>query len=197
MFLAMTLAGPLLFSFSPATEAFLRTTPIGLAKVTTEKGKELQWVLQIGGTIGPENRAAGAFSIPLYLLLLAMIGGVVNMFLQLPRCLEAYYRISRETDIEKQEELVATFRAAVCEYFVYILAAPFLGIVLYGLMAAADYTNVWILGVMACSVGFMSSRIVEVLVSFSAQILDRLRGSSVDAKGHVNGREVGEGDGTR
>jgi hypothetical protein len=104
-----------------------------------------------------------------------MVGGVVNMFLQLPRCLEAYYEISRETDVQKQEPLVARFRAAVCEYFVYILAAPFLGIVLYGLMAAADYTNVWILGVMACSVGFMSSRIVELLVSFSTQILDRLR----------------------
>jgi len=162
-------------SASSSTEAFLRTTPIGLAKVATAKGPELHWILQVGGTIGPENRAIGAFSVPLFVLMLAMVGGVVNMFLQLPRCLGAYYELSRETDAPTQERMVADFRSAVCEYFVHILTAPFLSVVLYGLLAAADYHNVWVLGVMSCSVGFMASRIVETLVSFSSGVLDQLR----------------------
>jgi hypothetical protein len=169
LFLSGALLGPLLFAFATDTEAFLRSTPIGLVRATTAQSKDLQWLIHIGGTVSYDNVIHGGFAVPLFVVTLAMVGGVVNMLLQLPTCLDIYYRIALASPAEA---VVATFRKDVCNYFVGILAAPFLGLIVYGLLLIASYTNPPALALAALSVGFASNTIVEALLKALGNMLN-------------------------
>lgn len=116
-----------LISFSPGTEAIFRTTPVGIAKVTTDKIKELQWTLNIGGVIDANNLLRGGYAVPLFVLVLAILGGVTSMLLKLPEFLRAYDLIPAETP--EEAESVSKLRTDVFKYFVYILTAPFVGMI--------------------------------------------------------------------
>ncbi|MBI3304570.1 MAG: hypothetical protein HYZ72_21105, partial [Deltaproteobacteria bacterium] len=172
-FLLVALGGPLLISLSPTTEVLLRTTPVGVAKATTEKVKDLQWMLNIGGVVGSDNTLKGGYGIPLFILILAVVGGVISMLLKLPEFLHDYDAIPEGAAEEAGQ--VSSLRAKIFKYFVYILTGPFLGMIVYSLVTLADYTNTLALSVMAFSVGFISDQIVETMLAVAGNVLTRTK----------------------
>jgi hypothetical protein len=176
-FLFGSLIGPLLLTISPDTQTFLRATPIGIAKATATHIREPQWLWHVGGVVTPGDLIQGGFSVPLFVLTLAMVGGVVNMLIQLPKCLAIYYKITAQSP---EPSTVADFRRDVCTYFVGILSAPFLGMIVYSLLTMTDYTNPAALAVAALSVGFASNRIVDALLRALNSILKADSNSSLD-----------------
>ncbi len=177
-FLSAALIGPLLFSISSDTQTFLRSTPVGLAKATVIHNRDPQWLLHIGGIVSLDNAIQGGFSVPLFVIILAMVGGVVNMLLQLPTCLNSYYTIAITAP---NEDVVAKFRKDVCTYFVGILSAPFLGIIVYSILAIADYNNQAAIAVAALSVGFASNTIIDSLLRTLGNIL-KVGGAGTEKK---------------
>jgi hypothetical protein len=184
-FLGGALLMPALISSSPNLEADLRTTPIGIAKVTTNDWKNLQWALNIGGTIktNPEKPAKnqhqdyfsvsllqGGFAVPLFVFTLGLVGAVINMLMKFPECLHAYDKIT--PGAANEAEKVSELRGAAFRYFIYILTGPFLGIIVYSLVAMTDYSEGPVLSIMAFSVGFIADRIVEKLLTVAGRILD-------------------------
>lgn len=173
-FLLVALGGPLLISLSPTTEVILRTTPVGIAKATTEKIKDLQWMANIGGVVGPDNSLKGGYGVPVFILILGVVGGVISMLLKLPDFLRDYDAIEARTAGEAEQ--VSGLRTRVFKYFVYIVTGPFLGMIVYSLVTLADYTNPLALSVMAFSVGFMSDQIVEAMLAVAGNVLTRTKG---------------------
>lgn len=172
-FLLVALAGPLLISLSPSTELLLRTTPVGIAKATTEKIKDLQWMMNIGGVLGLDNTLKGGYGVPVFILILGVVGGVISMLLKLPEFLHDYDAI--EAGAAEEAGKVSGLRTKVFKYFVYILTGPFLGMIVYSLVTLADYTNALALSVMAFSVGFMSDQIVETMLVVAGNVLTRTK----------------------
>lgn len=185
-FLLVALGGPLLISLSPTLEALLRTTPVGLVKGTTERIKDLQWMVNIGGVLGSDNILKGGYSVPLFLLVLGVMGGVISMLLKLPDFLHEYDAIESGSTQESVE--VSNLRAKVFRYFVFIVTGPFLGMIVYSLAVLADYTNALALSIMAFSVGFISDRIVETMLSVSENVLTRAKGLFKGGAGGQTGR---------
>jgi hypothetical protein len=173
-FLLVALGGPLLISLSPTLEALLRTTPVGLVKGATEKIKDIQWVVNIGGVLGSDNVLKGGYSVPLFLLVLGVMGGVISMLLKLPDFLHEFDAIGSNSPTESVD--VSNLRAKVFRYFVFIVTGPFLGMIVYSLAVLADYTNALALSIMAFSVGFISDHIVEAMLSVSENVLTRAKG---------------------
>ncbi len=171
LFLLVGLVGPLLISASPSAETLIRTTPVGIAKVTTEKIRDLQWTINIGGTIGSDNVLKGGYAVPLFVLVLGIVGGVINMLLKLPDFLRDYEAVQAGDASEAAR--VSTLRDNVFKYFVYILTGPFLGMMVYSLVTLADYTNALALSIMGFSVGFVSDRIVQTLLVVAGNVLNR------------------------
>lgn len=172
LFLLVALLGPLLISFSPGTEALIRTTPVGIAKVTTEKIKDLQWTVNIGGVVS-DGVLKGGSGIPLFVLIWAMVGGVISMLLKFPEFLRQYHSIAIGVDAEADN--VVSFRSNAFKYFIYILTGPFLGAMFYSLLTLLDYTNAAALTVAAFSVGFVSDRVVETIIAVAENILTRAK----------------------
>jgi hypothetical protein len=172
VYLGIPLVGPLLISVSPGTEAFFRSTPVGIVKVATEKMKDLQWALNLGGVVTGET-VRGGFVVPLFVLILGMIGGVINMFLKLPDFLFTYHGIVDGSPEERST--VSALRSDVFRYFGYIIVGPFLAMVMYSIMALADFTSPLVLAVVAFSVGFRSNRVVDWILDFSSSYVDRAR----------------------
>lgn len=172
-FLLVALGGPLLISLSPSTEVLLRSTPVGIAKATTEKIKDLQWMLNIGGVVGADNTLKGGYGIPVFILILSVVGGVISMLLKFPEFLHDYDRI--ETATPDEAEGVASLRAKIFRYFVYIVTGPFLGMMVYSLVILVDYTNALALSIMAFSVGFMSDQIVDAMITVAGNVLTRTK----------------------
>ena len=174
LFLLVALVGPVLISVSPTAETLIGTTPVGIAKVTTEKIKEMQWTINIGGTIGADNVLKGGYAVPLFVVVLAIVGCVINMLLKLPEFLREYEAIRAGQPGEA--ERVSILRDNVFKYFVYILTGPFLGMMLYSLVTLADYTNALALSIMGFSVGFIADRIVETILIVAGNVLTRASG---------------------
>jgi hypothetical protein len=181
-------AAPLLFSFSPATEVFLRTTPIGFAKVFSDKMRDMQWVIHVGGLINFENKIQGGVAVPLLVVIFAMFGGVVNTFVQLPKSLQEYYDIARSSDADQAQKMVA-FRMRVCTQFVYILSSPFLAVIVFCLLSMADYSNPWVLSVLAASVGFLSDQIVDTLLAVARGWLSQITRGAEGSRKRVQERD--------
>jgi hypothetical protein len=73
----------------------------------------------------------------------------------------------------QESEPASTLSSKVFKYFVYILTAPFLGMMVYSLASLLSSTNVFVLSVVSFSVGFISDGVVETMVSFSNSLLKR------------------------
>lgn len=173
LFLLSALAGPLLISFSPGTEALFRTTPVGIVKIVGATDGANQWVLNVGGVLDANGKIGGGFTVPLYILILSLIGAVISMFLKLPDFLKMYRSMSDDpTDAMKQASALGT---EAFKYFTYIVTGPFLGMIVFSLASLVESTNVFVLSVVAFSVGFISDGIVETMVSFSEGLLDRAK----------------------
>lgn len=173
-FLLLALGGPLLISFSPTMEALFRTTPVGLVKATAEKVKDLQWMVNLGGVLGSDNALKGGYGIPLFVLILGMVGGVISMLLKFPEFLHEYDVI--EVGGREETRQVSDLRAKLFRYFVYILTGPFLGMVVYSLVTLADYTNTLALSLMAFAVGFIAEQIVQAMLAVARNVLERAKG---------------------
>jgi hypothetical protein len=164
------LGGPMLVSSSRSTETLLRETPVGLAKTALSVGGDVQWVVNIGGVVNEAN-VTGGYSVPLFVVILSLVGGVISMLLKLPDFLAEYDLIQEGADGEIAA--VAQLRAGVFRQFVYIITAPFLGLGVYSISALAEYRNAFALSVMALAVGFVSQQIVDAMMSFSTNVLSR------------------------
>lgn len=173
LFLLLALAGPFLISFSPGTEALVRTTPVGIAKATTEKIKDLQWIVNLGGTISGDGIVKGGYAVPLFVIIWGVIGGVISMLLKLPDFLREYDAILAVQSGEAQA--ASELRQRVFRYFVYILTGPFLAMMVFSLATLADYTNAMALGILGFSVGFASDSIVEAILSMTSGFLTRIK----------------------
>jgi hypothetical protein len=165
-----SLGGPLLVSSSPSTEALLRQTPVGIAKTAIVKGGDLQWAINIGGVMD-NSIIAGGYSVPLFVIVLSLVGGVISMLLKLPEFLAEYDLI--EEGGAAESAAVGRLRAGVFRQFMYIITAPFLGMAGYSISALAEYRNAFALSVMALAVGFVSQQIVDAMMTFSTNVLGR------------------------
>ena len=173
MFLLFALGGPVLISFSPGTETLFRSTPVGIVRVAGDSNAASQWVLNVGGILGAEGNIGGGLAIPLYILILSLIGAVISMFLALPGFLRDYRAIP-ETPGESVKPASVLVTEAF-KYFTYIVTGPFLGMIAYSLASLLDATNTFVMAIVAFSVGFISDGIVETMVSFSTGLLNRAK----------------------
>jgi hypothetical protein len=96
LFLALPLLAPFILPLAfPETLELMKRTPVGLivAPVDLESGKAFQWVLNIGGHVKPSPQpnsdsimeVEGGLVIPLYVIILSVIGGAINMTRQVPK----------------------------------------------------------------------------------------------------------------
>jgi hypothetical protein len=100
IFLALPLLAPVLLPLAfPGALKVMRETPVGLVVTNVDSKSESspQWALNIGGHISrtpdPSDPEAvevkGGLIIPLYVILLSVIGGAINMTRQVPKFQEA------------------------------------------------------------------------------------------------------------
>src|SRR5262249_7661077 len=118
----------------------------------------------------------GGFAVPLYVLILSVVGAVISMLLELPDFLRDYEAI--HTGAPDESARASTLSSEVLKYFVYILTGPFLGMIAYSLASLLASTSVFVLSVVAFSVGFISDALVEAMVSFATGILNRARATA-------------------
>lgn len=180
LFLVLPFLGPLFISFSSDLEAFLRTTPVGFLK--SGKPEEAQWVINIGGVLSPGGTLKGGVAVPLLVLVLALLGAAINMLRRLPEFLRRYDAIP-ETGSKEKSSAGEELRSDLFRYFVYLLSAPFIGMVAYSLMVIADYTNPHAVSIVAFAVGFISDAVVERIMGTAQSILAGRGGRGEGDKG--------------
>jgi len=176
LFLLLALTAPLLVSLSPGTEALFRTTPVGVVKVAASKAADIYWAVNIGGVIDSDGTLKGGFAVPLYVLILSVVGAVISMLLELPAFLRTYEAIPTSGPEESKE--ASKLSSEVFKYFVYILTGPFLGMIVYSLASLLSSTNAFVLSILSFSVGFISDGVVETMVSFSTSLLNKAKGNT-------------------
>ena len=174
VFLSGALVGPLLVMFYPGTEALLRATPVGILKVAEDTSTTPHWLLNIGGAIDEFDNLDGGVAVPLYMLVLSIVGAVISMLLKLPEVLRDWGAITAGAADEAKDSTRLCVRTL--KYFVYIVTAPFLVIVAYNIAEILKYNNIPVLSILAVSVGFVSDALVEAMIAFSNSILTRATG---------------------
>lgn len=169
------LVGPLIVSASPAVEALLRSSPVGIAKAASEKNEVVQWMVNFGGVLGSDDVFRGGFSIPFFVLVMALIGGAISMLITMPRFLRESAALSIIDAVQADGERnakAAELRGAIFQQFIYIVTAPFLGMVVFSMATLADYKNAFALSILAFAVGFTSEQIVKRMVAFTGKVLE-------------------------
>ena len=154
---------------SPGTLEYMKHAPVGLCIATINNHP--QWVLNIGGQIGAEpvdNLAEHGLIVPLYVIVLAFVGGAINLTRQVPRFQPESER--RETVTVEVSSLPygerrkvrridqrrhSNWRTELLTHYMYLVSAPFLAI-------AAYYMLVW--------TGLDTKLPIVVLASFAVGI---------------------------
>jgi hypothetical protein len=201
IFLALPLLAPVLLPLAfPGALRVMRETPVGLVVTNIDAKPEAgpQWALNIGGHITQTSEAAaaniaqaskaaasnivkveGGLVIPLYVILLSVIGGAINMKRQVPKFQEA---CETQVNSRLRSDPVHTPQAAVhlgrtawrtelLNQYMFLISAPFLAIATYYMLMGLDLTKVPVMVLMAFSVGLISEPILRTITETAERLL--------------------------
>ena len=168
VFLVFPLLAPVVLPLAfPEAFGVIQRTPVGLVvtKVASDPESGPQWALNIGGyipeTTDPSNaegvKVEGGLTIPLYVILLSIIGGAINMTRQVPKF--------------QEEEASATWRTELLNQYMFLISAPFLAIATYYMLIGLNLTKVPVMVLMAFSVGLISESILRTITDTAARFL--------------------------
>lgn len=132
------------FASNPTVLAFMREAPIGICLANVNNHP--QWVLNIGSRVPSEpvvGLTENGLIIPLYVIVLAFVGGAINLTRQVPRFQPESER--RETQqpllpygerrkIRRMERRRSDWRTGLLTHYMYLASAPFLAIAAYYLL---------------------------------------------------------------
>jgi hypothetical protein len=141
----------------------------------------------------------GGLVIPLYVLILAMIGAGINTTRKVPEIqrefdmkLDFLRKLTSAEAGDKQvqhaQSEVGRVRTQLIETYMYFVAAPFLAIAMYYLLLMASQTpsqQVLVLG--AFATGFMSDAMVGKILAFGKQILESAKTAEDKGKQKASG----------
>jgi hypothetical protein len=120
--LLVPFVAPLAINRFPELKAIMINSPVGLVQVGKARNLEInQWALNIGGTLEKRTEAssdvAGGLVVPLYVLILATLGGAINMTRKVPRLqadIDAAIRVPfKDQLMAVQQALVSTLPASL------------------------------------------------------------------------------------
>ncbi len=160
----------------------------------------------------------GGLAIPLYVLILAMLGAAINMTRRVPEIQRDFDEQAAATwmgaltspaamlpflptspsegsegNAAKRRRETWVIRKELIETYMYFLSAPFLAIAVYYLLqVAASTVNQPILVVIAFASGLMSNTVVGAIIAFADRVLHRAQQSP---EGGENGQGGGGGGG--
>jgi hypothetical protein len=188
LFLAFPLLAPVVLPLAfPETFGVIQRTPVGLVvtKVASEPESGPQWALNIGGyipeTTDPSNaegvKVEGGLTIPLYVILLSIIGGAINMTRQVPKF--------------QEEEASATWRTELLNQYMFLISAPFLAIATYYMLIGLNLTKVPVMVLMAFSVGLISESILRIITDTAVRFLHHQPSAASPATGTGNAIPAG------
>jgi hypothetical protein len=138
--------------------------------------EQTEWVIK-GGVV-----------VPVYVLVLAMIGAGINTTRKVPEIqkdfdIKADYlrklqlTTPSHADLQHAQEDVARVRTDLIETYMYFVAAPFVAIAMYYLLLMTVSSPTYnVLVVMAFATGFMSDAVVGKIIAFGEQILKKAQG---------------------
>jgi hypothetical protein len=172
--------------FRPAVQPADSTTPAAAAtsggQTAGQESDSTEAPATDAATVTPkELLIKGGLVIPLYVLILAMIGAGINTTRKVPeiqRDFDIKLRKLTSTEasdrrVEHAQSEVARVRTDLIETYMYFVAAPFLAIAMYYLLLMASQTpSQQVLVLMAFATGFMSDAVVGKIIAFAKQILD-------------------------
>jgi hypothetical protein len=218
LFFVLPLAAPVVLSQAyPDLQKIMEETPVGLVHAVVRDKDNAnpvpQWYLNIGGVVrandtNPEAPAEllGGLAIPFFILVLATMGGVINMTRRVPdsqndaqssvldlfggvpgmRRLFRGGRAASASESSEEEEDSAeessrgkkrasverpAWRTDLVKQYMYLVSAPFLGIVTYYLLIWLDLKQTPIVVLVSFSVGLISDSIVEKIISVVGGLL--------------------------
>jgi len=206
--------------------------PLGILQATTDQAKQPQWWLHLGGSLrgltgppeeqqpgdeganaGPQTAEPqypvlkGGLSVPLYVLMLALLGALINALRQVPA-------IQKDSDSTAGMTLVsapitvfraifapragavaqvdgaADIRRRLIETYMYFLSAPALAITVYYLLQAVGTVTQPTLVVVAFATGLITNTVAEAIIAFTDNILHNLK----KKRGGSRGKEEGGGE---
>lgn len=169
----------------------------------------------------PAAEVVGGLAIPLFVLILAMLGAAINMTRRVPEIQRdfdeqaaatwmgaltspaAVLGFSPHSPPEAGEGRAATrrketwvIRKELIETYMYFLSAPFLAIAVYYLLqVAASTVNQPILVVIAFASGLMSNTVVGAIIAFADRVLHRAQQPPEDGENGQRGGGGGGGEG--
>ena len=207
----------------------MQQAPVGLVKGRSEAVKKPQWLVNIGGAVRPAAPAApaatsepragvnavasaakppedttpyveGGLVVPFFVLILALLGGAINMTMKVPSIQERYQvatlPTSQKTNVvaaiakapvallsasdvpldPKQAKVVSGIRRSLITQYMFLLSAPFLAIAVYYLLqVVAREVEEPVLVLMSFATGIVSDKIVKGIGAFAENVLQSLR----------------------
>lgn len=197
----------------------LEQTPVGLVKGRSVAVTKAQWIVNIGGAVLPHAPAPpaagtgsatagddlpyieGGLAVPFFVLILAILGGAINMTMKVPAIQQKYQAAllpqtkgsileavarspmilfgansATERPSPKQIEIASGLRRALLSQYMFLVSAPFLAIAVYYLMqVVARQVEEPVLVLMAFATGIVSDKIVNGISEFAEGVLQSLR----------------------
>jgi hypothetical protein len=151
---------------NPTALDYMKRAPIGICLANINNHP--QWVLNIGGQVPTEpgeGLAEHGLIVPLYVIVLAFVGGAINLTRQVPRFQPESERREAQTatllpygerrKVKRFDRRRTNWRTGLLTHYMYLASAPFLAI-------AAYYLLVW--------TGVDSKLPIVVLVAFAVGI---------------------------
>ena len=219
VFLALPLLAPIVLPMTfPAALEAMKRTPVGLVvtKATPDPEALTQWALNIGGHV-PRNsdetdrevvEVQGGLIIPLYVIILSVIGGAINMTRQVPRFQEDSETTTAANSSQGTDETAASgvansgafpdntqipkstqsirWRTGLLNQYMFLISAPFLAIATYYMLVGLSLTKVPIIVLVAFSVGLISEPILRTITDTAAQFLRQQPPTDVTAPARRN-----------
>jgi hypothetical protein len=208
--LSCALVGPTLLMLAiPDLPDISGKVPVGLVVARLTQDSKPQWMLNIGGYVESGDSAAGAvgngedgglstpvlrivtlnggIQIPLYVILLAVIGGAINMTRQVPDFQSRQpgqpgllHRMwsphapdeeKEEHDQEGGERESVPWRKGLLEQYMFLIAAPFLAIATYYLLVLLGTIQPPIIVLVCFSIGLISDTVVTAITEAAKKLL--------------------------
>ena len=213
LFFVLPLVAPVVLSQAyPDLQKIMEETPVGLVHgIVPDKDNPdpaPQWYLNIGGVVrandsqpGAPAEILGGLAVPFFILVLATMGGVINMTRRVPdsqndaqsSVLDLFGGVQgmkrlfsgQKKEADDPEERLSdrtrgrrriskerpAWRTDLVKQYMYLVSAPFLGIVTYYLLIWLDLKQTPIVVLVSFSVGLISDSIVEKIISVVGGLL--------------------------
>jgi hypothetical protein len=189
---------------SPFLRGYMKDAPVGL--LISKVNDEPQWVLNIGGYVEKKQLEAKpeasdfevlnlehGLIVPIYVIILAMVGSAINMTKQVPRYQPESERIGGLSLItapgepierrknQYRERRRRDWRTGLISHYMYLVSSPFVAIAAYYLLVSLGINNrVPIVVLVSFSVGLISDPILRKITDTGYSFLR-----------HTDGKEKG------